>query len=272
MAAIQLPLLPSMTDDRQQGGSRIAGGNPTSPGGNPGHGPTRLLVMKKVISNLLGERAALAYGHAYENCLALARIATHPRELARHPEWLRQRTAATMALRAPWWPYDAVAWVAANLPPAPRVFEYGSGGSTLWLEDLGADVTTVEHDAQWHKQVAAALGPGTRLLFQPPQQSGVVTDDHRPEFFDAYAAAIDGEPDASLDLVIIDGRARVECARHAMTKVKPDGLLLLDDTDRAGHRPVVALLHAWERHVFTGLKPGQRAPAQTSVWRRPAHG
>ena len=86
---------------------------------------------------------------------------------------------------------------------------------------------------------------------------------------DAYAAAIDGEPDASLDLVIIDGRARIECARRAMPKVRPGGLLLFDDTDSARLRPVIALLGSWERHVFTGLKPGQRGPAQTSAWRRP---
>jgi hypothetical protein len=226
--------------------------------------------MKEVASAQLRTRAELAYGHAYENCLALAWIATHPRELARHPEWLRQRTAATMALRAPWWPYDAVTWVAANLPPAPRAFEYGSGGSTLWLKDLGADVTSVEHDAQWHKQLADILGPGARLLLQPPQQSGVATDVFDPGFFDAYVAAIDDELDASLDLVIIDGCARIECVGRAMTKVKPDGLLLVDDTDFAEFRPVVAPLQAWERHIFIGLKPGQRAPAQTSVWRRPA--
>jgi len=228
--------------------------------------------MKQVISNVLGERAALAYGHAYENCLALAWIATHPRELAQHPEWLRQRTAATIALRAPWWPYDAVAWVAANLPPTPRAFEFGSGGSTLWLEDFGADVTSVEDNAHWHKQLAGALGPGTRLLFHPPQQSGVVSDGFGPDFFDSYAAEIDGEPDASLDLVIVDGRARIQCARRAMTKVKPDGLLLFDDTNFAEFRPAVSLFQGWERHVFAGLKPGQRGPAQTSVWRRPAHG
>ena len=44
--------------------------------------------------------------------------------------------------------------------------------------------------------------------------------------------AICDEPDASLDLVVVDGRARVECARRAMPKVKPGGLLLLDDTSR----------------------------------------
>jgi hypothetical protein len=238
-------------------------------GRQPGGVALRLIFVNSPRTGYLRLGATRAYDHARDNCAALTWIARHPQMIIRHPEWLRQRTAATMTLRVPWWPYDAVTWVAGNLSPAPRVFEYGGGGSTLWLEDLGARVTTVEHDAQWSKQLAEVTGSGTTLLFRPPEKVGVVTDPYRPGFFDAYAAAIDGEPDASLDLVIIDGRARIECARRAMPKVKPDGLLLFDDTDFARLRPVVALLGSWERHVFTGLKPGQRGPAQTSAWRRP---
>jgi hypothetical protein len=107
-----------------------------------------------------------------------------------------------------------------------------------------------------------------RLLLRPSAAGGTVTSASEPGFFDDYVAAISGEPDGSLDLVIIDGRARVECARRAIPKVCPGGLLLIDDTDRARYQPAIDLLGEWDRHVFTGLKPGHRAPAQTSVWRR----
>jgi hypothetical protein len=149
------------------------------------------------------------------------------------------------------------------------VFEYGGGGSTLWLEDRGAEVTVVEHDVQWRMQLAAAVGPGTTFVFRPPEVGGTIVSAALPGFFDAYAAVIGSEPDGSLDLVIVDGRARVECARIAMPKVRPGGLLIVDDTDRARYRAAMELLGPWEHHVFAGLKPGQRGPAQTSVWRRP---
>ena len=211
-------------------------------------------------------RRAYSYGH--DNIRALAYIATHPRDLIRHPQWLRDQSASPLAMRTPWWPYGAVAWVAESLPVGARVFEYGGGGSTLWLEDHSAVVTVVEHDEGWRTQLAAALRPGATLLFRPPAPSGAVTSVAAPGYFDAYVAAIGDQADISLDLVIVDGRARVECARRAMPKVRPGGLLLLDDTDRARYRPAVEMLTGWERHVFTGLKPGQRLPAQTSVWRR----
>jgi hypothetical protein len=174
-----------------------------------------------------------------------------------------------LAQRMPWWPHSATAWVAANLPPKARVFEFGGGGSTLWLQDQAAVVTTVEHDTQWHAVLAADLPPTATLLLRPPTRSGTVTSDAMSGYFDDYTGSIDGEPGASLDLVIVDGRARVECARRAMQKVRPGGLLLLDDTGRARYQPAVEMLAEWERHVFTGLKAGSIPPAQTSVWRRP---
>jgi Methyltransferase domain len=228
--------------------------------------------MNATESHGLRRFAVRVYRRCHANYLGLAYILRHPQELARHPQWIRQRTAATMALRMPWWPYDAVTWVAAHLPPQARVFEYGGGGSTLWLQDRGAAVTAVEHDKQWHWQLAEQFPTGRELLFRPPGTSGTVTSAMAPGFFDAYVAAIDDQPDGSQDLVIVDGRARVESVRHAMPKVKPGGLLLLDDTDRASYQPAIDMLGAWECHVFTGLKPGHRGPTQTSVWRRPASG
>jgi hypothetical protein len=213
--------------------------------------------------------AVRAYSRAWQEYKALSYIARHPREIIRHPEWLRQRTGVTTQLRTPWWPYGAVSWVDANLSSGARVFEYGGGGSTLWLEDRGAIITTVEHDESWYRQLAVQLAPSAELLFRPPTASGSVTSAIAPGFFDEYAAAIDEQPDSSLDFVIVDGRSRIACARRALQKVKPEGLLLVDDTDRERYEPVIEMLRSWERHVFTGLKAGQRFPAQTSVWRCP---
>lgn len=239
-------------------------------GGRPS--PVRPLLSVNATEDIhLRQFARHAYGIGRQDFTTLCFVASHPRELARVPRWLRERTAATMTLRSPWWPYDAVSWVAQALPPQPRVFEYGGGGSTLWLEDRGATITVAEHDEQWYRQLTAQVRASTTLLLRPPAAAGTVTSAFAPGYFDHYVAAIDDQPDGSLDLVIVDGRARVDCARRAVPKVKPGGLLLLDDTDRDRYRPAVELLTGWQRHVFAGLKPGQRFPAETSAWKRPAH-
>lgn len=139
----------------------------------------------------------------------------------------------------------------------------------MWLEDRGAKVTVVDHHEEWYQQLKTAVLPGTKLLYRAIQLTGNIASDVTPGFFDCYVAAINDEPDESFDFVIVDGRVRFECVRRAMPKVKRGGLLLLDDADRKRYKPAVALLDGWEQHDFTGLKPGDEFPAQTSVWRRP---
>ena len=48
-------------------------------------------------------------------------LARHPRETRRLPRWFPQRSLSPMAIRMPWWPYDAVTWMAGHLPPGARV-------------------------------------------------------------------------------------------------------------------------------------------------------
>jgi hypothetical protein len=199
-------------------------------------------------------------------------LARHPGEARRLPQWFTQRSLSPMAIRVPWWPYDAVTWMAGHLPPHARVFEYGGGGSTLWLADQGAAVLCVEHHEAWYRQLEQALRPAATIRYRATLPTGSITSQVEPGFFDSYVDAICDEPDASFDLVIVDGRARVECARRAMPKVKPGGLLLLDDTRRERYQPAIALLAGWDRYVFEGLKPGDVFPGQTSVWRRPGGG
>jgi hypothetical protein len=207
---------------------------------------------------------------AARNNIRVARfLARHPQEIGRLPLWLAQRSLSPMALRTPWWPYDAVTWVARYLPVHARVFEYGGGGSTLWLEDRGAVVTVAEHNEGWYQQLSEALLPGSRVILRRTESAGQIVSAVEPGFFDDYVAAINEESAESLDLVIVDGRARVDCVRLAMPKVKRGGLLLLDDSDRPRYQPAISLLAGWERQVFEGLKPGEPSPTQTSLWCRP---
>jgi hypothetical protein len=72
--------------------------------------------------------AERVYCRSHEDLQGLTYIVRNLQEITRHPEWLRQRTGATMALRLPWWPYNAISWVSAALPLGARVFEYGAEG------------------------------------------------------------------------------------------------------------------------------------------------
>lgn len=124
----------------------------------------------------------------------------------------------------------------------------------------------VEHDAAWHSEIRHEV-PGVRLV--EPSTAGTVGSSEAPgAYFDAYVHAVDDLADGSLDLVIVDGRARVACGMAARQKVRHGGMLLLDDSDRPRYQPLVAAMEPWPCTSYRGLRPGGGPMTQTTIWRR----
>ncbi len=107
------------------------------------------------------------------------------------------------------------------------------------------------------------------LMLRPPGLAGSIASRTEPGTFDEYVDAITTFPDETFDLVVVDGRARVECGRRAMDKVTRGGMLLLDDSNRRRYQPLRDALITWERADFRGLKPQNVGVAQTTIWTRP---
>jgi hypothetical protein len=213
----------------------------------------------------------------------LRAFAREPLLVADLPRWIRDAPARKdpLAHRQPWWNYKAVAFVEQRLPADALVFEYGGGASTLWLRDLGATVITVEDDEDWFRGLAELL-PDADLRFIRRSTQWNATPDGP---FDPYSHAIDAEPDDAFDLVIVDGQARRDCVLAAAPKVKPGGMLLLDDSQWSDTEPphrgelcrlrhlysdLPRLLDGWPVEHLRGVKPGTWLPVQTSVWIKPS--
>lgn len=185
----------------------------------------------------------------------LARHPTVGREL---PRLAATRGQSTMRLRLPWLPFRLIDELAEVVGPGTKVFEFGGGGSTLWFLDRGAQVVTVEHHEGWADQLSQAIDdPSWTLLRRPADQQ-----------YAAYVAAIEDYPEDWFDLVVVDGRERARCAATATTRVRPGGLLLVDDIDRARYQPAVDAL-GWPRRDVVGFAPAKPTLAYTAVLRRP---
>jgi hypothetical protein len=194
-------------------------------------------------------------------------VARKPSEARWLPRWFKERSASPMTLRMPWWPFPVPEFVRDVLPEAPRVFEFGAGGSTLWLEDLGADVTAVEHDREWYELLSREVRSPTKLVLREPSDVGEFSSEIAPGYFDAYLSAIDAIPCGSLDLVTIDGRCRVEAGLRSIDRLRPGGWLLLDDSWRPKYERLGVALEGYERHDFEGLRPAGGTPSTTSCWK-----
>lgn len=183
-------------------------------------------------------------------------------------------------LDVPWWTYDSVGKVERLLASrqAPRVLEWGSGSSTLWLAKRSAEVRSIEHDTDWAAQLGPRLPSNVELVCVPPAPAtgrpGEVRS-HKKGFegldFAEYVAAA-GQFDGLFDVVVVDGRAREACLPVALDRLAPDGVVVLDNVDRARYRDAVTALGGavdvdWTR----GLTPTLPYPTRTALVRkRPA--
>ena len=139
------------------------------------------------------------------------------------------------------------------------VFEFGSGGSTVWLARIAARLISVEDDPAWHKAVKEALlnhgYPGVEVKLAT---SGKLPD------------AIDGT--GLWDVVFVDcwtqnGRRRsiFKGAPH----VKPGGWLIADDYNFPKTNKAVEGLRTagWDVSIVSGIElhPLRNVPVKTST-------
>lgn len=177
---------------------------------------------------------------------------------------------------APWLTRGAVEFLEGALDPGHVGLEWGSGRSTVWLAKRVRGLISVEHDPAWFARVQGML--------------------HRQDienvtlhFLDAktreYVAVIEEEADDALDFVLVDGVSDVRdsCALAAARKIRPGGLLVVDDVHRylpsesvapcalpADGRPLTAKWEEFRAWVagwpVTWTSDGVR---DTAIWRRP---
>jgi predicted O-methyltransferase YrrM len=178
------------------------------------------------------------------------------------------------ALGWPWWTFDAAQLVREHLESVgdARVFEWGSGASTLWLAARAAEVHSVEHDPQWAALVQEAAPDHVEVTTVPPTRppaGHVVVGSHKRGYegldFTEYCAAIDAVSGV-FDLIVIDGRAREACLSAAIPRLAPRGVIVFDNVDR--HRYVEAIDQLGEQVRVTmtqGLTPALPYPTRTAL-------
>jgi hypothetical protein len=133
---------------------------------------------------------------------------------------------------APWLAESAILFLDSYLQADDIGFEWGSGRSTLWLARRVAHLYSIEDNRRWFRAVkndlkAARLADKVTYRFIPCECSEMDEPADHP-----YAGAANALPEASLDFALIDGNIRASCMRLILSKLKPGGLLILDNANR----------------------------------------
>ena len=166
--------------------------------------------------------------------------------------------------KQPWLSPESIALINNYLKPNMKGFEWGSGTSTLYFSKRLGQLTSIEHHHGWYLQVKKWLQEkgqkNVDLRYTEvnyPEHDNKAGDGYKKAItaeqktaYTAYANAIASFEENSLDFVLVDGRSRVACGLAAINKVKPGGLLVLDNAERERYSPLKEALKGWN-NIYT---------------------
>ncbi len=116
----------------------------------------------------------------------------------------------------PWYTYPTIDFIEPRTRTEFRVFEFGSGHSSLWYSDRVKEVVAVEDSKEW----------ATAMQERSPSNLTVV---YEPDL-DDYASEVTAH--GSFDIVVIDGRVRQSCVGPTLEAITDHGVVILDDFER----------------------------------------
>jgi hypothetical protein len=155
----------------------------------------------------------------------------------------------------PWVVYPFIDFIGPKLKPEFKLFEYGSGSSTLFYAHYVKNVVAVEHDKKWYDRMIGKLPTNTKLLYKKLERGGgyCKTSEQLGEVY---------------DIVIVDGRDRVNCLRHATNALKQNGVIVLDDSEREEYLEGVTFIKnkGFKQLDFWGMAPGLTYKKCTSLF------
>lgn len=171
----------------------------------------------------------------------------------------------------------AICFLDEYLTKDMKVFEWGSGASTIFFIQRCKELTSIEHDIDWYNKIGEAFSYrigfalGDHVLLTPQKGFNPDYASSQPGYeavnFQLYLWYIERFADELFDVILVDGRARVACLKAAQPKVKPGGLLILDDSQRIKYHRAMAEID-WPVIHFEGDIPYYRhgRTVRTTIW------
>lgn len=143
--------------------------------------------------------------------------------------------------------------------------EWGSGRSTRWFGKRLKRLVSIEHDPSWFSRVSKELGSESQIdlrlipLDHDLKEPTLAVYPETPR----YVRVVEEFADKSLDFVVIDGHYRQACVLAVLSKVKPGGFLLIDNTNWMK-------LEEWGvPQDWTVVHQSRNFMTETTIWRYP---
>lgn len=156
----------------------------------------------------------------------------------------------------PWITYPAIDVLLSGVRPGLRVFEFGCGNSTLWWAEHVETVHSVEHEQAWYNIIRKKMPKHVELTHIDLEYGGV------------YCRQV--QKAGPWHIVIVDGRDRVNCIKQSLDVLTPDGVIVLDNSDRPAYQEGIDLLksRSFRQLRLRGMAPLITYISETSIFYR----
>jgi hypothetical protein len=154
----------------------------------------------------------------------------------------------------PWMNYTVINILKERLNGDLSLFEFGSGYSTLFYAKRVHNVISIEYDKDWFNFIKERIPNNVSLIFRQKDIDGV------------YCRSVT-EFNQEFDVVIVDGRDRVNCVKQSISVLSCRGVILLDDSQREKYQVAieVALGNGFKALNLEGLKPTGSGIDRTTI-------
>jgi hypothetical protein len=158
----------------------------------------------------------------------------------------------------PWFTYSSISFISQKLVNSSfSVFEFGSGNSTLYFASKVKQIVSIEYNAEFYQLISEKLKSHDNVdyIFA---SLGVDYSQQILNFNNEF------------DIVIIDGRERIECAKNCISALKKDGVIIWDNSDRKEYHEGYLFLekNGFRRIDFKGHGPISSSEWETSIFYR----
>jgi len=157
----------------------------------------------------------------------------------------------------PWVTYPFIAFIDDRLRKDFEIFEFGSGNSTLYYAARVRSVTSVENDRFWFEKINNSMPANVNLFYCELIYGGA---------YCKYALSTNKE----YDIVVVDGRDRVNSCLNSIVALKPGGVIILDDSERKEYGPAHIFFsrNGFKKIDFWGIAPAVNYLKCTTIFYR----
>jgi hypothetical protein len=155
----------------------------------------------------------------------------------------------------PWVTYPFIDFIKERIKKQHTVFEFGSGNSTLFYAKYAGNVISVEHDKEWYDKIVSEKAENSEMIYCDLVYGG-----------DYCKMPV--TLGKKFDLIIVDGRDRVNCCKTAPEALSENGVIILDNSEREAYKPGIEFLvkSGYKHLFFSGIVPGLFYRVTTSIF------